>query len=151
MHRWTSGNSLEIRVRGWLSGIFMATSHFWMGVGVGQTGHYFNDYSELVRESTQGILPQLPYRKYLLSDKVLRHGTISIHNIFINAWAETGILGLFAIIGVVSVTLSKSVPAVFFSKRSGVNAVHFSFHCCFPSSFIIKSYIFGSIHGCGLL
>ena len=118
------GNSLQVRVRGWLSGVMIGASHPWFGVGVGQTRYYIEEYSESVRQMTQNVIPDLPLREYILTDTIFRPGTISVYNIFLNAWAETGILGLVALLGILFAVAYRSIP-VLLSLGQSMKPVHF--------------------------
>jgi len=128
-YRWVvGGNSLEVRVRGWLSGLMIGMSHPLTGVGVGQTTYYVDDYSELVRQKTQNMLPSLPFRNYFISDTAFPPGIISVYNIFLNAWAETGIFGLIGIVGIIFLIIIKGFPVFLAAGRSeSMNAFHFLF------------------------
>lgn len=120
--RWAKlelSDSLELRIRGIITGLFMGASQPWTGVGVGQTRYFFDRFSNEVRKKADdsSFLPYLPFRVYIFTDKEWVGEAASIFNIFMNAWAETGIFGLIAIIGILSTVTVKGFRTLW--KRSG--------------------------------
>jgi len=67
---------------------------------------------------TKDAVPDLPFREYILTDSIFPPGTISVYNIFFNAWAETGIFVVIAMIGIISSVIIKGVPVFVGARKS---------------------------------
>ncbi|GEM_PF-3744803 len=113
-NRWAApmvAGSFEIRARGVLAGIVMGLDHPFLGIGIGETARFFDGYSERVRNKAldENFLPWLPLRERILNKAAMPHSVTSIFNIFINAFAETGLPGFIGLIGLVCVIIGSCV------------------------------------------
>ena len=113
------GGSLDVRARGLVVGFLMGLRVPFTGVGVGQTSQFFDDVSAQVAEwsADPEFYPDLPLRNYLLTDTRFNLECCGVFNIFMNAWAETGLIGLVAIAGLLSLTGFKGVRGVLLAGR----------------------------------
>lgn len=122
-NRWRkteAKDSFDLRMRGTMTGFFMGCAYLWTGVGVGQTRYFFDRFSEDVRMKAEDerYLPSLPFRSYIFTNRQWIGPDTGIFNIFMNAWAETGIFGFIAIIGILLTTLSKGLRAIPIIRQS---------------------------------
>ena len=112
--RWAGlfgrGSSVDVRMRGFMSGWLMGWSNPWTGIGAGQTPRVIDDYSKTLRVKSldKDYLAWLPFREIVLSNTEFSPGIIGIYNIYLNAWAETGAIGLFAFLGILGTVIYKS-------------------------------------------
>ena len=97
----TRYTSIGARMTLWMSGWKTAMANFWIGTGIGDNQL---DYNRLM---AAGELPPFPDNSHF-----------HLHNIFIDAFASTGIIGLAAMVSAVFI-----VPAIHFSRqlRSGAS------------------------------
>ena len=137
--RWTveSPNSLRLRSRGMLAGWSMGKAYPLTGVGPGQQMYFFNHFSEIVREKTYDqYLPWLPHviRKEVVNSLQWTISFSNPHNFFIMAFAETGIVGLFALLGIVGVICCKGVRATWMMRS---HMMMHSLKFLFPSFLVL--------------
>lgn len=110
--RWRGGIGIrnsEVRTRGFVAGWYMGMSRLLRGVGVGQSPYHMDDYSEEVRRRLEDprFLSFVPFRDQLLSQREFPPGIVGNFNIFLNAWAETGLLGILAFTGILVSVLTR--------------------------------------------
>ncbi|OGL82663.1 hypothetical protein A3B32_00145 [Candidatus Uhrbacteria bacterium RIFCSPLOWO2_01_FULL_53_9] len=104
-NRWVdeSASSLELRSRGMFAAFYMGLSHPLTGVGPGQQLYFFDHFSEVVRErnyQTRSVmLIPRSLRKYVFSKAKWTISTSNPNNFLLMLWAETGLLGLVAFLG----------------------------------------------------
>lgn len=101
------------------------------GVGPGQQRYFFNHFSEIVREKTldpayYALWPRA-VSQYFSYDKWPITRT-NPHNFFIMVWAETGIFGLIALLGIVGVVVIKPIRVLWTIRSSKmISALRFLF------------------------
>jgi hypothetical protein len=117
--RWVndSASSLELRVRGILAAFSMGLDHPLFGVGAGQQMFFFDHYSELIREKSYAYPERftfLPHtiRKPIVSTNRLTISQSNPNNILLMAWAETGIFGLVALLGILWMTFYEATKSL---------------------------------------
>ena len=123
--RWENSaalSSLGFRVRGVLAAWHMGLAFPLTGVGAGQSSLFFDHFSEVVREKGYNpaylsFLPQF-VRQYVVSNTKFTMAKTNPHNLFMIIWAETGIIGLVALLGIFAVIIVQSVRALWPSRLS---------------------------------
>lgn len=91
----------------------MGMSRPLLGIGVGQSPYHMDTYSEEVwrRLKDPRFFSFVPFRDQLLSQREFTPGIVGNFNIFLNAWAETGLLGILAFIGILVSVLTRVLRA----------------------------------------
>lgn len=114
--RWRGGINLrnsEVRTRGFVAGWYMGMSRPLLGIGAGQSPYHLDTYSEEVRRRLENprFLSFVPFRDQLLSRSEFPPGIVGNFNIFLNVWAETGLLGILAYAGILFTVLIRVFAA----------------------------------------
>jgi hypothetical protein len=114
--RYLGGNgakSIQLRVRGMLAAYSMGLRYPLTGVGPGEQMYFFDHFSEVIREMRyrSSILDYTPkkLRRYIVTSDKWTISQSNPNNIFLMAWAETGILGLIALSGILGLIVFKGI------------------------------------------
>lgn len=126
-NRWSApmvAGSTELRVRGIIAGYLMGMSRPLTGVGAGQSALFYDRYSEQIRlwAVEHRIPPYIPFERRIFTTQVLTSDQANVFNMFMNAWAETGMLGLASIVGILWCTFAVCARALW-KKRNGLRAL----------------------------
>ncbi len=122
--RWTVGasSSFRLRVRGMLAALYMGAAYPFTGVGAGEQMYFFDHFSEIVREKAydESYLSFLPneMRHILFTEEKWTISQTNPNNILLMAWAETGLMGLIAIIGILLVVTLRGIHGLWRARRS---------------------------------
>ena len=102
---------------GMLTGYEMGKAKPVLGQGVAATPRVIEHFSAVSLEKVKTD-QYLPFVKYFISKKqsVFRPSDGGVFNVFVNAWAETGAVGLIAFLGIFVVVLSKCIKTVLKGK-----------------------------------
>ncbi len=129
--RWVgdSASSFELRVRGMRVAFSMGLEHPLTGVGAGQQMYFFDHYSEVIRETSYGYPSRFKFLPHTIRKPVVSSNRFTIahsnpNNVLLMAWAETGIMGLVALVGIIWITVYDSFRALWtLRSRKGVYTV----------------------------
>lgn len=130
--RWSGtqlSDSKKIRQQGIAVGWLMGAESPWTGVGAGQTGLVFDAFIEKAHTKARE-LPDSSFQRHIFTDETLQMNFADkgLFNIFMNAWAETGIFGLLAVLGILATVFFKSVVTLWrIRKIPGVYPIRILF------------------------
>ena len=114
LRRWKGAqleDSKKIRLRGIAVGWLMGADSIWTGVGVGGTNRFsFDEYTNKVRAKAREASPSFLEQYFFTDEEILAApADKGIFNIFLNAFAETGLPGLIAIVGILATVFFKGL------------------------------------------
>lgn len=81
----------NIRKEVWVTSLDIGLKHKWLGIGLGNFQNYFGEYTK----------NRINYPEYITPNAV------TPHNIFLNIWLQTGLLGLLALLGLLGLFFIK--------------------------------------------
>jgi ABC-type multidrug transport system fused ATPase/permease subunit len=113
--------SISLRLRGLTVGALMGAEYPWFGAGVGSTKDKdrFDDYVQKSFALAKGPDASRLVRTLIPDyDIPSSNADKGVFNIFFNAWAETGGMGLLGLLGVLGVVIAGSVATIWRTRRS---------------------------------
>lgn len=132
---WTAGragDSVSVRQRGLAVGWLIGRAYPWTGIGPGQLRDktIFDAFAEQVRVEARTD-SSFPWKRYFFRDEVILADPSDkgIFNIFVNAWAETGVPGLLELLGLLGVVTVQSIRGIVWAWRRRIVA---PISVCFP-------------------
>lgn len=131
--RWTGSqkrDSFKIRQRGLAVAWLMGAESPFTGAGAGQTRpELFDEFTAKVRAKARTLDPSSWQNSIFVDEAILVNSADKgIFNIFGNAWAETGLPGLIAIVGILATVFFKGVQTLWrMRKVTGVYPIRILF------------------------
>jgi len=95
----------NIRKEIWTTSLDIGLQHKWLGVGLGNFQNYFSEYTKT----------RINYPEYITPNAV------TPHNIFLNIWLQTGLLGLLGLLCILAIFFLRCLQGV--KKEAVINLV----------------------------